>query len=95
MQLRIENVRDRINQFYGLLVVKRIRFDISHELELLDNGKKNNKMKKEVREEVIEKVGSNKQEKFDINASDPELRELLQSLQRNWFYRRKKWNKEV
>ena len=91
MQLRAPNIIERINDFYGRVAVKQIKFDVSHDLDLLGN------VKKTKNEEIIEdytndneKIDYHEEEKYLIESSDPELRELLRSLQKNWFYRKKK-----
>ena len=90
MQLRAPNIIKRINDFYGRLAVKQIKFDVSHDLDLLGIVKKTKNEQIEDYTNDNEKIDSHEQEKFLIESSDPELRELLHSLQKNWFYRKKK-----
>jgi len=90
MQLRAPNIIERINYFYGRVAVKQIKFDVSHDLDLLGTVKKTKNEQIEDYTNGNEKIDSHEEEKFVIESSDPELRELLHSLQKNWFYRKKK-----
>ena len=95
MQLRAENICERINQFYGRTAVKKIKFDTSSDLELLGNGKKKRTEKKDIFAERAMGINFDQAKKIEISTSDPELKTILESMQRNWFYRRQKYNKQT
>ena len=70
--------------------MKQIKFDVSQDLDLLGTVKKTKNEHIEDHTNYDEKIDSHEEEKFLIESSDPELKELLHSLQKNWFYRKKK-----
>ncbi len=90
MQLRAPNIIERINDFYGRLAVKQIKFDVSRDLDLLGTVNKTKNEQIEHHTNDNEKIDYHEEEKLMIGSSDPELRELLCSLQKNWLYRKKK-----
>ena len=90
MQLRAPNIIERINDFYGRVAVKQIKFDVTHDLDLLGTVKKTKNDHIEDYTNGNEKIDFHEEEKFLIESSDPELKELLNSLKKNWFYRKKK-----
>ena len=96
MQLQAENIRERINQFYGRGAVKKIKFDTSCDPELLRNGKKRRNEKKDKKNNLAKGtavIDFDKAKTFKISTSDTELKSMLETLQINWFYRRRKCNK--
>jgi hypothetical protein len=95
MQLRAKNICERINQFYGREAVKKIKFETSSDLELLGNGKKKRTEKNEIVSKTTVGINFDQAKKFEIRTSDPELKAILESMQRNWFYRRQKYNKQT
>ena len=95
MQLRAENICERINQFYGRTAVREIKFETSSDLELLGNGNKKRTEKNEIGSKRAIGINFDQAEKFEIRTSDPELRTILESMQRNWFYRRQKYNRQT
>ena len=95
MQLRVKNICERINQFYGREAVKKIKFETSSDLEILGNEKKKRTEKNEMVSKRTEGINFDQAKKFEIRTSDPELKAILESIRRNWFYRRQKYNKQT
>jgi len=93
IQLQTENILQRINQFYGFTAVRKIKFYINHGLDLLGEVKNQKNQKIEDISLEININDLDKKERFPIRTSDPELKTLLENLQRNWFYRVHKYKK--
>ena len=93
MQLQAENIRERINDFFGRLTVEKLKFEMSCDYSLVGGANETETEKNEANNEEIINIKLEKEGECLINASDPELKALLQSFQKNWFYRRQKCNK--
>ena len=93
IQLQVENIIERINYFYGKIVVKTIKLEGSSELNQMNSSKEIISKNNSKNDEMAKKLPLDVRSKIQIKIDDPELHSILQIFKRNWIEKKQKCNK--